>query len=108
MNRVKAIERNVMAIYEKPVNLVGYEISKGDYEWLIQRARRADQLEYRVGLEERRSSNLSKQNQRYKQVLGYTQSELEYAHVTGNMELRGELIKKSLKAIDEALEEESQ
>lgn len=38
MSRLEEIERNVVAIYEKPLNHVGYEISKVDYEWLIRQA----------------------------------------------------------------------
>lgn len=53
-------------------------------------------------------ATLNSEKNRYKQALEYAQSELEYAYVTGNMELRGESIKKALKAIDEALEGESQ
>ncbi|OAK70079.1 hypothetical protein [Lederbergia galactosidilytica] len=39
--RLEEIERNIVAIYEKPVKLVGYEITENDYDWLIEQAKRA-------------------------------------------------------------------
>lgn len=45
------------------------------------------------------------ENHRYKQALEFASSELEYAHITGNIEQKDNLIKASLKVIDEALEQ---
>ena len=39
MNRLGEIERNTLPIYEKPVSLVGYEINKADYDWLVEQAK---------------------------------------------------------------------
>jgi len=75
---------------------------KMDSKWRYNRAVQNESKSTRAVLEKFRE-----RNQRYKQALEYAQLELEYAHVTGNIDLRGELIKNSLKVIDKALEEKT-
>lgn len=82
-------------------------VSKKDYDWLIQRARRADELEYRVGLETRRSENLSRQNQRYKQALEFASSELYQALITGDINDKENRIREVMEKVDEVLEGEN-
>lgn len=95
--------------------IVSRQKTKEDYEYAKKRTEalgylinRVEELELTLESASSVTEDLEKEDQRYKQALEYAQSELEYAHVTGNMELRGESIKKALKAIDEALEGESQ
>lgn len=83
------------------------EVTSLDLAWLYNRVEELEEENKRIdrilARASKRNIKYIEQNQRYKQALEYTQSELEYAHVTGNMNLRNDLIKKSLKAIDKAL-----
>ena len=83
-------------------------------DFLYEQAERAEELKElnkliksQTGRNFEVNRKLDAENQRYKKALEFALSELEYAHVTGNMDLRGNLIKNSIKAIDEALESES-
>lgn len=83
-----------------------FNLKKSDIDWLIQQAEQVEELDRKGMSLAEDFIKLKVQNQRYKQVLEYTSSELEYAHVTGDQRQKDSLIKGSLKVIDEALEGE--
>jgi hypothetical protein len=85
------------------------------FEWLIQQAEEKQKLEARVeelenlnGVADNTINLIKDKNKRYKQALKYVESELEYAHVTGNEKLCRELIKNSIRFIEQALKGEAE